>query len=297
MVLDGKRHNPKKFGKVMTCDYCGSYLHLANKCWEKQKSKGNYRTYAAVDEEEFYDCEEIDSDEEEAHMSHVSHISHEGFMEGEDEDGSEAFIAHHLGANGIDSTGARKKTKSKTYFVDNITFMASTKVDIQEKFEKAVLLDTGCVRTVCGRKWLAEMISSLDPRMKEKVRKTPSEHWFKFGAGDRMKSLTCVEIDKMNKVCETFGIKLLTTGAYSPNQDGLCEKNHQIVDKIIEKLISDDKQLPFAEALSSAVFAKNMLVNVYGYSPLQLVIGKQPKLPGATSDQLTALEGEHEETK
>ena len=103
--------------------------------------------------------------------------------------------------------------------------------------------------------------------------------------------------DKMNKVCETFGIKLLTTGSYSPNQNGLCEKNHQIVDKIIEKLISDDQKLPFEEALSSAVFAKNMLVNVYGYSPLQLVTGKQPKLPGATSDQLTAQEGEHEETK
>ena len=70
MVLDGKKHNSKKFRKVTTCDYCGSYLHLVNKCWEKQRSKGNYRTYAMLDEEEFHDCEEYDSDEEEAHMSH-----------------------------------------------------------------------------------------------------------------------------------------------------------------------------------------------------------------------------------
>ena len=34
----------------------------------------------------------------------------------------------------------------------------------------------------------------MDPRMKKEVKKTPSEHWFKFGAGDRMKSLGCVEI-------------------------------------------------------------------------------------------------------
>ena len=105
----------------MTCDYCGSYLHLANKCWEKQRNKGNYRTYAAVDEEDdqFHDCQEYDSDEEEAHMSY-----NEDFMEGEDEDGSEA---HHLGAIGL-SPGMRagKKTRSKTYFVDNITLMAST---------------------------------------------------------------------------------------------------------------------------------------------------------------------------
>ena len=86
MVLDGKKHNAKKFGKVMTCDYCGSYLHLANKCWEKQRNKGNYKTYAAVDEEDdqFHDCQDYDSDEEEAHMSH-----NEGFMEGEDEEPSD----------------------------------------------------------------------------------------------------------------------------------------------------------------------------------------------------------------
>ena len=40
-----------------------------------------------------------------------------------------------------------------------------------------------------------------------------------------------------------------------------------------------------------------MLINVYGYSPLQLVTGKQPKLPGYSCDKLPALGEEPEETK
>ena len=66
---------------------------------------------------------------------------------------------------------------------------------------------------------------------------------------------------------------------------------------MIAKMMDDDKCLKFPEALSSAVFAKNTLVNVYGFSPLQIVTGRQPQLPGANSDKLAGLGEEHEETK
>ena len=102
---------------------------------------------------------------------------------------------------------------------------------------------------------------------------------------------------KMMAICETFSIKFLTTGAYSPNQNGLCEKNHQLVDKMIAKMMNDDKNLKFPEALSSVVLAKNTLINVYGFSPLQLVTGRQPRLPGASSDNLVGLGEEHEELR
>ena len=64
---------------------------------------------------------------------------------------------------------------------------------------------------------------------------------------------------KMIAIYETFSIKFLTTGAYSPNQNGLCEKNHQLVDKMMD----DDKNLKFPEA-------KNTLANVYGFPPYSL---------------------------
>ena len=66
---------------------------------------------------------------------------------------------------------------------------------------------------------------------------------------------------------------------------------------MVEKILHHDKKMPFSEALSAAVLAKNMLINVYGYSPLQLVTGKQPKLPGYSCDKLPAMGEESEETK
>merc|ERR1719350_2643475 len=42
--------------------------------------------------------------------------------------------------------------------------------------------------------------------------------------------------------------------------------------------------MTFSRALAAAIYAKNCLVNVQGYSPLQLVTGKQPRLPGAAQD-------------
>ena len=42
---------------------------------------------------------------------------------------------------------------------------------------------------------------------------------------------------KMREMCEKFNIKMLTTGAYSPFQNGLCEKNHHMVDLMIEKMM------------------------------------------------------------
>ena len=40
---------------------------------------------------------------------------------------------------------------------------------------------------------------------------------------------------KIREMCEKFNIKMLTTGAYSPFQNGLCEKNHHTVDMMVEK--------------------------------------------------------------
>ena len=61
--------------------------------------------------------------------------------------------------------------------------------------------------------------------------------------------------------------------------------------------MEEDKNLKFDVALKSAMLAKNTLVNVYGYSPLQLVTGKQPRLPGVSNDNLAAMGEESEETR
>ena len=89
---------------------------------------------------------------------------------------------------------------------------------------------------------------------------------------------------KMASMCETFGIKHITSGAYSPFQNGLNERNHFTCDQIMEKVMDGDKNISFEEALKQAVYTRNMMLNVHGYSPAQILTGKQPRMPGATAD-------------
>ena len=113
-----------------------------------------------------------------------------------------------------------------------------------------------------------------------------------FGAPERLLTDSGGEFHnhKLKDLCENFNIKLLTSGAYSPFQNGLCESNHKLVDNIMDKMLEDDPTTPLPRALSQAVLAKNMLVNHHGFSPLQLVTGQQPKLPSALDNMPPAME-------
>ena len=76
----------------------------------------------------------------------------------------------------------------------------------------------------------------------------------------------------------------LTTGANSPWQNGTCEKNHALVDNILERIEDDFPDLDIDTKLAWACMAKNSLSNVYGFSPNQLVFGRNPKLPNILTD-------------
>ena len=84
---------------------------------------------------------------------------------------------------------------------------------------------------------------------------------------------------------------MMTSGAYSPHQNGLCESNHRMVDMMMEKMLHDDPNMPKPRALAQSVLAKNMLINHLGFSPLQLVTGQQPRLPTALANLPPAREG------
>ena len=76
----------------------------------------------------------------------------------------------------------------------------------------------------------------------------------------------------------------ITTGAESPWQNGLCEKNHHTMDNILERIEMDYSKLSVNAKLAWATMAKNSLMMVYGFSPFQLVFGKNPKLPNILTD-------------
>ena len=55
--------------------------------------------------------------------------------------------------------------------------------------------------------------------------------------------------------------------------------------------IKDETDVSAEVALACAINAKNSLHNVYGFSPSQLVFGRNPNLPSVLNDKLPALGG------
>ena len=92
------------------------------------------------------------------------------------------------------------------------------------------------------------------------------------------------------QLCQQFNIEPLTTAAYAPWSNRVCERHNLTLTEMVKK-IKEDNQCDYEVALSWALMAKNMLSNVHGYSAYQLVFGKNPNLPSALTDKLPALSG------
>ena len=75
-----------------------------------------------------------------------------------------------------------------------------------------------------------------------------------------------------------------TTAAEAPWQNGICERNHAVVDNILFRIVADYPDMKIETALAWACSAKNALQQVYGFSPYQLVFGRNPKLPNILAD-------------
>ena len=92
-------------------------------------------------------------------------------------------------------------------------------------------------------------------------------------------------------MCENFNIRVMSTAAFAPFSNGLCERNHAVIDDMVLKIIADQPNCSLPVALVWAVNSKNCLQMVSGYSPYQLVFGRNPRLPSVMDDSLPALEG------
>ena len=89
---------------------------------------------------------------------------------------------------------------------------------------------------------------------------------------------------------EQYNIEVCATGARSPWSNGICERNHCVVDVMIEKMLDEDETIKLDIALANAISAKNSLYNYNGFSPIQLVTGSLPNLPNVLNKALPALE-------
>ena len=80
------------------------------------------------------------------------------------------------------------------------------------------------------------------------------------------------------RMSEMFGIKCKTTAAESPFSNGLCEKMVGLLKDAVRKM-DDECEGGLEMMLYWAVAAKNCLHNQRGFSPNQLVFGRNPGLP------------------
>ena len=89
------------------------------------------------------------------------------------------------------------------------------------------------------------------------------------------------------ELAEKCNITILTTAAESPWSNGLCERHNALIASNIHK-IRLDTGCSLEIALAWSICAKNCLSNVYGFSPNQLVFGKNPNLPNVLTNKLPA---------
>merc|ERR1711879_879182 len=78
-------------------------------------------------------------------------------------------------------------------------------------------------------------------------------------------------------------IIIKTTAAESPWSNGLCERGNAILADMVEKIMNDTR-CSLDLAIPWAISAKNALSNTYGFSPNQLVFGKNVNLPSVHTD-------------
>ena len=96
--------------------------------------------------------------------------------------------------------------------------------------------------------------------------------------------------EEVRDMAHNFNIEIKTTAGYSPWSNGLLERHNRTLTEILLKLRRDNRT-DWETSLSWALMAKNSLHNVHGFSPFQLVFGRNPNLPSVLHDQLPALEG------
>ena len=84
----------------------------------------------------------------------------------------------------------------------------------------------------------------------------------------------------------------MSAAGESPWYNGIKEKHNAILGNMISKLLLDkSNKYPIEIVVAWAVCAKKALHNCYGYSPNQLVLGKNPNFPSVLIDNPPALEG------
>ena len=102
---------------------------------------------------------------------------------------------------------------------------------------------------------------------------------------------------ELKELASRCGVRILSTAVEAPYSNGICERGNATIGEMVIKVLNDIGCDPEV-AVQSGINAKNTLSNVYGFSPQQLVLGKNtsihseeinlPSLNESTSSQYVA---------
>ena len=96
---------------------------------------------------------------------------------------------------------------------------------------------------------------------------------------------------EMREVASILNVETCITPSESPWSSGLCEKNRQITDRMLEILEDENPNTDLDTLLAWENLAKNSLQLWNGFSSFQLVLDQNPNLPNIMTDGLPALHG------
>ena len=153
-------------------------------------------------------------------------------------------------------------------------------VDLGEMDGSKFLLVVDMATRYCQAYWIRD-------KRPETIIRALSDGWFSiFGPPSKVLSDNGGEFqnEKMRRMAERWNMKLLTTSAESPWSNGLCEKTVGIIKESLRKM-KENEGVDEVLALRWVVCARNSLMNNGGFSPNQLVFGKNPSIPNLMADE------------
>ena len=93
--------------------------------------------------------------------------------------------------------------------------------------------------------------------------------------------------------CDKYNIRVKSTASRAPYSNGVNERHNGIIGSMVTKLLEEGYDLEDAVCLATS--AKNALANINGFSPNQLVFGKNPNFPSVLTSDLPGLEESKED--
>ena len=167
-----------------------------------------------------------------------------------------------------------------------------------DRFNQVVSMD---LKEIGKGSWILHLVDNatrytaatlINSKKKEVIVKKIFQIWLSyFGSPEKFHSDCGGEFENevFKEMAEAFGVKISTTPGESPFSNGIVERGNTMLYETMMKT-KEDCKCSIETALAWAVCAKNCLQNVNGYSPNQLVLGRNVNLPSVAHDKLPALE-------